>query len=313
MVRAKKKHLKRYVGNGGGDKYSNDVNSYVDPETGLVWRKVLYERGKFPDNYTPDQCFLAAIERNKNLHKYTFQQCLLGSSQVALQMSVVILFAISYISLDSGTLSCDVILALVATSSLLGYLGLHLFVISRPITSLATMFKDLQHVAIFLSFGLGLSPVLYKLTDTISTDTIHTTSGLMLFVHLIFHNYGLEGAAVVSNPLSLNAALFASVSLASRLSSSFDAFVLLALSVEAFVLFPIFRLKLTGRLLLGVTAITSLAVVVLTAKYYAVSASLCTAFAFILVTIICPSLFIHWQSHKYTIHGPWDEAVPNIM
>ena len=36
----------------------------------------------FPDNYTPDECFLAAIEKNKNLHKYTFNQCLQGSCQV---------------------------------------------------------------------------------------------------------------------------------------------------------------------------------------------------------------------------------------
>ncbi len=229
--------------------------------------------------------------------------------QVALQMSIVILFAISYISLDSGRLSCDVILTLVASTSLLGYIG---FVISSPKTATSQRVKDFKHVAIFLSFGLGLSPVLYKLTDTISTDTIHTTSGLMLFVHLIFHNYGLDRAAVVSNPLSLNAALFGSVSLASRLTSSFDAFVLLALSVEAFVLFPIFRLKLDGNLLIGVSAITNFVVVVLTAKYYAVSASLCAAISYILVTIICPSLFVHWQNYKDTIHGPWDEAVPNI-
>ncbi len=64
----------------------NGVNTYVDPDTGNVWRKVLYERGKFPDNYTPDQCFLAAIERNKNLHKYTFRQCLLGASQVKIHV-----------------------------------------------------------------------------------------------------------------------------------------------------------------------------------------------------------------------------------
>jgi phosphatidylinositol glycan class C protein len=227
-------------------------------------------------------------------------------------MSVVVLFAIAYVSLDNGAISCDVILALSATSSFIGYLCLHCFVITSPPTTLASLLKDLQHVAIFLSFGLGLSPVLYKLTDTISTDTIYTTAGVMLFVHLVFHNFGLEKAAD-HNPLSLNAALFASVCLASRLSSSYDAFVLLALSVVAFVLFPIFRLLLDGPMLLGVTLVTSICVVVLTAYYYAISASICAAAAFVIVIGLCPSLFVHWQSYKYTIHGPWDEAVPNIM
>jgi len=45
--------------------------------------------------------------------------------------------------------------------------------------------NDLKHVLIFVSFGLGLAPVLYKLTDTISTDTIYTTTSVMLFVHLV--------------------------------------------------------------------------------------------------------------------------------
>jgi hypothetical protein len=56
--------------------------SYHDPVTGKIWKKVLYQQNPFPDNYTPDECFLAAIEKNKNLHKYTFRQCLQGSCQV---------------------------------------------------------------------------------------------------------------------------------------------------------------------------------------------------------------------------------------
>ena len=56
--------------------------SCQDPATGKIWKKVLYEQNPFPDNYTPDECFLAAIQMNLNLHKYTFWQCLQGSSQV---------------------------------------------------------------------------------------------------------------------------------------------------------------------------------------------------------------------------------------
>lgn len=55
---------------------------YIDPKTNKKWRKVLFERETFPDNFTPDECFLAAIKRNQNLHEYTFWQCFHGASQV---------------------------------------------------------------------------------------------------------------------------------------------------------------------------------------------------------------------------------------
>lgn len=224
-------------------------------------------------------------------------------------MSAVLLFVIAYNSLDSGTISSETILGISMATSILGYL-LHIGTSSSP--SITSILRDMQHVSIFLIFGLGLSPVLYKLTDTISTDTIHTTSGFMLFVHLVFHNYGLDKAAIVSNALSLNAALFAAVCLASRLVSSYDAFVLLSLSVVAFVLFPIFRLELYGRFLVMVTLITVVSVVALTAQFYALSASVCASLAFVLVIGVCPALFVRWQTFKHTIHGPWDEAVPNF-
>lgn len=61
---------------------NNNGFSFQDPVTGLVWKKVLYEQNPFPDNFTPDECFLAAIEKNKNLYKYSFKQSLEGACQV---------------------------------------------------------------------------------------------------------------------------------------------------------------------------------------------------------------------------------------
>ena len=147
-----------------------------------------------------------------------------------------------------------------------------------------------------------------------AADTIHTTAGIMLFVHLVFHNYGLERAAVVSNALSLNAALFASVCLASRLASSYDAFVLLSFSVVAFVLFPIFRFRLSGWILISMSFLSMLVSIIATVKLYTSAAGAFATLAFIIVMGISPCLFVRWQNFKRTIHHPqWDEAVPNIM
>ena len=48
----------------------------------------------------------------------------------------------------------------------------------------------------------------------------------------------------MSSAISLNASVFASVCLASRLSSSLDAFVMVALAVQLFVFFPELRTSL---------------------------------------------------------------------
>ena len=206
------------------------------------------------------------------------------------------------------------VLALSATFAILGYVCIKLQEIPKQPwrTLLTELWKDLQHVSLFLFFSFSFSPVLYKLTDTIATDTVHTTAGLMLFVHLMFHNYGLEKAAVVSNALSLNAAIFASVCLASRLASSYDAFVILSVSVVAFVLFPIFRLRLEGKTSLCLAITSTVGVVVLTLVAYTPTAALCASLTLTFVMIVSPTLFVRWQNHKHTIHGPWDEAVPNI-
>ena len=46
------------------------------------WKKILYEDSGYPDNFTPEESFLAAIEKNKNVRLYEFQECLLGAAVV---------------------------------------------------------------------------------------------------------------------------------------------------------------------------------------------------------------------------------------
>lgn len=39
------------------------------------WSKILYSTQGFPDNYTPPESFLAAIQRNKDLKVYSVADC----------------------------------------------------------------------------------------------------------------------------------------------------------------------------------------------------------------------------------------------
>jgi len=54
--------------------------------------------------------------------------------------------------------------------------------------------ENFKTLAIFLSFGSLVSPVVFTLTKTISTDTIYAMSTLMMLTHLIFYDYGAETA-----------------------------------------------------------------------------------------------------------------------
>jgi hypothetical protein len=272
---------------------------------GVGWSRNLYERTNLPDNYTPDDCFLAAIQRNKNVNRYNFGQCCSNACGVTLQLCSVVLFLVSYAALNQRwTSSTNLLLSAVAAAAA-GYL----FLLKSPRALLRS--SDLRHVGIFLAFGFGLAPVLYKLTDTISTDTIHSMSYAALFLHLLAHNYHAKASAYSSNAFSLNAALFASVCLASRLDSSWNAFVLLTVAVVTFVLFPILRTKLDREVVIPATAIASVVTFSLASRV-STGFSMGVLVLLLFVTILAPLLFVRWQHHKDTIHGPWDEAIPNI-
>ena len=63
------------------------------------WVKNLYTKTGLPDNFTPDDCFLAAIQRNKNVRGHTFSECLVAACQVNMQLCAVFIFAVAYVFL----------------------------------------------------------------------------------------------------------------------------------------------------------------------------------------------------------------------
>jgi hypothetical protein len=101
--------------------------------------------------------------------------------------------------------------------------------------NLLEVLTGLKTTFLFTMIGFALSPVLYKLTDTISTDTIHSMAMASFFLHLLTSDYGLS-APTVSWQISLNAAVFSSVRLASRFDHHLSAFSLLSLSVFCFLI-----------------------------------------------------------------------------
>ena len=180
-------------------------DKYLNSSGPRKWRKVLYDRDpNVPDNYAPREFFLAAIERNKNLHKYSFGACVKGSAQVSLQVFAVLLLALSYLALASkecsafGNTCRHFLLLSVIGGCFIGYVFIFLSstgyfrstanVNKRKISALKNPKKltwcgsvhqtdqepshshiiwswykaGFKQATIFITFGLALSPVLYK-------------------------------------------------------------------------------------------------------------------------------------------------------
>jgi len=134
-----------------------------------------------------------------------------------------------------------------------------------------------------------------------------------LILHIYFHDYGfINGVSdKFTAPVSLNAAIFASVLLGSRLPSNLHVFVLISYAIELFALFPLMRhhlKKCSVELHLGLTL---LMFVLTTGLLLGMSTFISIVYmvAIISITFLGPSWLIFIQKYKNEINGPWDEAI----
>ncbi|KAJ8925082.1 hypothetical protein NQ315_001254 [Exocentrus adspersus] len=266
------------------------------------WRKVLYERQPYPDNYTDKKVFLRDLKKNIDFREVTYLEAVLGASLLLQEFCTVVAFVLIYFYMVNKWVPPTAVFQWTSFLTVLCF-AYHLLRFSRDVRE--KLGHDLRTVLTFVVFGELFSPVLHTLTDTISTDTIHTTAFLMMLVHLVFFDYGVS-AAIVSGSLSLSAAVFASICLASRLSSAREAFILMTVATEAFVLFPLLRNDMQKPVFITFVLLVSDTYFLYLIGNLATTLFLSTV---VLVTVICPVLFVRYQKYKDNIYGPWDEAV----
>lgn len=166
---------------------------------------------------------------------------------------------------------------------------------------------------LFMMVLLGLTPILKTLTEDTSSDSIWILAFLALSLNALSFDYSCETIRG-QDSLSLNAAIFASVLLASRLPSKAHVFGLMSMAVIWFALMPLslryLRLHLPRWHVLMVWILITGAGLSLTRidKLFGI---LYVALLGV-VSILCPALFVALQKYKNQINGPWDEAVPNL-
>eukprot|EP00066_Takifugu_rubripes_P008069 XP_003974010.1 PREDICTED: phosphatidylinositol N-acetylglucosaminyltransferase subunit C [Takifugu rubripes] len=273
----------------------------------VPWRKVLWEHQPFPDNYV-DRRFLEELRRNEGIRQYRYWAVVKEAGFVGQQLSSVAIFITLWLYMEQGLLSPERLLLTCLLSTLLGY-GLHqtLTPLTKSGCELRTRLADLQSATIFLSFTFGFSPVLKTLTESVSTDTVYAMSAVMLLAHLVSFPYAHPSPP---GSLSLNAALFASVCLASRLPGALHTFAMLSCALLVFALWPCLLQRLREY---APNQFTGLCVAVCVGGVVGLACqspggAVLLALALGTVTLFCPLLLVRLQRHKDNIHGPWDEA-----
>lgn len=284
------------------------------PQRKKPWQKKLYGNEGYHDNYT-DPLFLKDLQKNINVQIFKYPEAVLGATKLTHQLSLIVIFLLVYYNLhmQPSFISSELLLLGLCTICLIGYILFIGFYKRRTNRRFFPMIQDDGKTALsILLLGFVLSPMLHTLTKTVSTDTIYTLTFFVFFVHVIFFDYGMP-AAHVSQAISLNAALFGTICLASRLKTSSDAFVLLVLAVILFDLYPRVMGPIDDNLwarILPVVLLSTIACLCL------LQISLILFSINIMVMIFCgfiyPYLFCFAQKYKNNIHGPWDEAVVDV-
>lgn len=267
------------------------------------WKKLLYLRQPFPDNYT-HVSFLDQLKRNTSVAQYSYFKLVDDFLLVAFYGLLLLLANVNFSAIYSGLWGArlptvaasvvSVILLIADTHSASGRRELKLYVV---ITMLLLIF----------------APTLRSLTQSTSLDSVWALSFMLTCVNVVYHDYGLEPFCLYKSVVSTNLSFANSIVLASRLLLSMAAFSFLVFSLEVCVLMPVFDLRLRRRLpLLHYCCMFVVCLLVFSMLHHVhgVVFALCYLASAGFVLFGLPLYFLFLQKYKNELQGPWDTAKP---
>ncbi|TPX33341.1 phosphatidylinositol N-acetylglucosaminyltransferase [Synchytrium microbalum] len=261
------------------------------------WQRKLYLKQNYPDNHV-DPAFLTFVkERHHDATPLNYWNLVMQTGAITQQVATTIMLIYCFTQLQSKH-----------STTFLVSLGLALLFVGGIVlwcqqgAWIQSDATRLRAVALLLAALLLLSPVLKTLTQDTSDDTLYALTTLLFICNWLFHDYNVEQNVTFRFPdsVSINAAIFASVLLASRLSTSLHVFALMATSFELCALLPGFRRALRRSsnssnvaltLLMGIISISML-------LHLSPPIGLLYMAVLILVTFAGPAVLIQFH-HKY--------------
>ncbi|KAJ8084017.1 glycosylphosphatidylinositol anchor biosynthesis [Marasmius tenuissimus] len=285
------------------------------------WQKLLWRPQPFPDNHIPEGAFLSTLRKNLNFTPYDFWSLVFLSCAITQQLDVTFIFLNVFIRLKDRSLDARTLILCTLALFITGYATWELlqYYPQFPKRKNEDRIKNLKSsILIFLAL-MSLSPVLRTLTAATSSDSIWALSAFLFGLNLLLADYGTSKSTIhaqesLTSVLSINAAISASVVLASRLSNDLAVFSLILFSVQTFVLFPLLRRRIQA----ASTVLQVLLTLVLSIPAMYTSWHLSPTSAFLLacilasVTFLAPATLVWAQKYKNEIRGPWDVAVPKV-
>lgn len=282
-----------------------------------VWKKGLYERQPFEDNYVDPVLFLQELKKNSNVKVYQYSDVVKDTFVIVQQISFIVVFVYMFALIVGDHVEITTVI-LVDAVTLVAGAGSFLFLREAqgdaPPLNFDSVLKFGRSAVIFSTSLLLLSPIFQTLTITYTDDTIWALAIMAMFVHLLSSDYGYLNAVETRyvQGVGINAATFASLIMASRIRSPLFGAALVGFGVLCFNLSPIPRHYMKSYslmahvgatfLLCGVTMGCLLQVPLLAGLF---------ASCVVLICFVVPWCFVKLQlRYKNQISGPWDEARP---
>ncbi|KAF9526444.1 phosphatidylinositol N-acetylglucosaminyltransferase subunit C [Crepidotus variabilis] len=283
------------------------------------WGKVLWKQQKYPDNYVPPRLFLASLQRNPNFRPYTYWPLVILSCSITQHLATIFIFLSVFVRLKENRLDPRSLVWLTVILFFIGYGTWNALHSQQNGSDNMTNHLKVMKSSIMMFLALmSLSPVLRTLTAATSSDSVWAISAGLFILNALLADYTATQPANIhegiSSVFSMNAAVSASVVLASRLPTDVSVFSLMLFSIQSFALYPMLRHRLQASpiaIWLLVTTTLWISSVWLMAD---LSRTIMWLFCFILffVTLIAPAVLIWAQRYKNIIRGPWDVAVPKV-
>ncbi|KAG9254239.1 phosphatidylinositol N-acetylglucosaminyltransferase-domain-containing protein [Emericellopsis atlantica] len=296
------------------------------------WKKLMWVKQSYPDNYTDQATFLGDLQRNPRLKPYDFWPLVADSTVILQHVCSVIIFVVCFAFIFQDRVSPVSIVSWSSGATVAGWFVWEYWTIPPfnpgEINHLHERLGTLKSSALIYSTLLGLSPILKSLTRSTSSDSIWAMSFWLLVINIFFFDYSGGVGAKFPASLSTNAALMASTVLASRLPSTTQVFSLTLFSIEVFGLFPVFRrhvrhqswqlnVALTILLVLGAGLGVGLVVRQREDGGWNWTSGIVGMVISVLLAGVgtggCSWWLIGLQKYKNEIRGPWDPARPIIM
>ncbi|KAH4073236.1 hypothetical protein HBH70_010190 [Parastagonospora nodorum] len=314
------------------------------PSTGH-YKKLLWFKQPFPDNYTDEATFLDHLQRNPRLQPYEFWSLMSDATIIVQHLASVIIFCCCFVAIFTGRVSPVAIVGWASLFSLLAWVLWDYWMGQEGVphssnTADASMIgangpnqptssrriqqrlATLKSAVLIYAALLGLSPILKSLTQSTTSDSIWALSTWLLLINVAFFDYSGGPGTQLPTSMSTNSAMMASAVLASRLPSTTHVFSLTLFSIEIFGLFPIFRRQLLIHsrsshlaltVLLTMAAWGGLFITLTGGGRVAFLAGVVLGCSFTFLCMgICSWWLIGLQRYKNEIHGPWDPARPVI-